>query len=95
MNLSQIIEALPLQVYVRRGELVIHFSTPADLVNRVVETSAVLSELDRQTDISRPDGKADRAARRGGNRTAPTGGARTEGEADGSGADADQPSHSG
>jgi hypothetical protein len=27
MNLSQIIEALLLQVYVRRGELVIHFST--------------------------------------------------------------------
>jgi hypothetical protein len=25
MNLAQIIEALPLQVYVRRGELVIHF----------------------------------------------------------------------
>ena len=27
MNLAQIIEALPLQVYVCRGELVIHFST--------------------------------------------------------------------
>jgi hypothetical protein len=35
MNLTQIIEALPLQVYVRRGELVIHFSTPADLISRV------------------------------------------------------------
>ena len=34
MNLSQIIEALPLQVYVRRGELVIHFSTPSDLIGR-------------------------------------------------------------
>jgi hypothetical protein len=28
MNLAQIIEALPLQVYVRRGELVIHFFNP-------------------------------------------------------------------
>jgi hypothetical protein len=48
MNLAQIIEALPLQVYVRRGELVIHFSTPADLVNRLTETSAALSDLDRR-----------------------------------------------
>jgi hypothetical protein len=47
MNLARLIEALPLQVYVRRGELVIHFSTPVDLVNRVAETSAALSELDR------------------------------------------------
>jgi hypothetical protein len=69
------IGALPLQVYVRRGELVIHFSTPADLVNRVVETSVVLSDVDRHTGISRPGGKADRAARRGGSRTASTGGA--------------------
>ncbi len=46
MNLSQIIEALPLQVYVRRGELVIHFSTPGDLVARVAETQAVLSALE-------------------------------------------------
>jgi hypothetical protein len=43
MNLAQIIEALPLQVYVRRGEIVIHFSTPADLINRLAETSAALS----------------------------------------------------
>jgi predicted O-linked N-acetylglucosamine transferase (SPINDLY family) len=35
MNLAQIIEALPLQVYVRRGEHVIHFSTPSDLINRL------------------------------------------------------------
>jgi hypothetical protein len=95
MNLSQIIEALPLQVYVRRGELVVHYSTPADLVNRVVETSAVLTDLDRKTDISRPDGKADRAARCGGSRTASTGGARPDGDADGSGGDPDQPAHSG
>jgi hypothetical protein len=51
MSLSQIIEALPLPVY-RRGELVIHFSTPADLINRLAETSAALSELDRQADAS-------------------------------------------
>lgn len=37
MTLAQIIEALALQVYVRRGELVIHFSSPSDLVNRVAE----------------------------------------------------------
>jgi hypothetical protein len=37
MNLSQIIEALPPQVHIRRGELVIHFSTPADLIGRVAE----------------------------------------------------------
>ena len=62
MNVAQIIEALPLQVYVRRGELVIHFSTPADLINRLGETSAALSELD---DISRIDGKTDRGGGRG------------------------------
>ena len=47
MNLAQIIEALPLQVYVRRGELVIHFSTPGDLVARVAETQGALSALER------------------------------------------------
>jgi hypothetical protein len=50
MNLAQIIETLPLQVYVRRGELVIHFSTPADLIGRLAETSAALSDLERQAD---------------------------------------------
>jgi len=55
MNLTQIIEALPLQVYVRRGELVIHFSSPADLVNRLAETSSALAELD----APRIDGKPD------------------------------------
>jgi hypothetical protein len=40
MNLAQIINALPLQVYIRRGELVIHFSSPTDLVSRLAETSA-------------------------------------------------------
>jgi hypothetical protein len=77
-------------VYVRRGELVIHFSTAADPINRVAETSAALSELGRQTDTSRIDGKADRGARRG-SRSALTGGV----PGDGSGTDADQPSHSG
>ena len=46
MNLPQIIEVLPLQVYVRRGELVIHFSTPGDLVARIAETQAALSALE-------------------------------------------------
>jgi hypothetical protein len=95
MNLAQIIEALPLQVYVRRGELVIHFSTPADLINRLAETSATLSELDRQADTSRTDGKADRGGRRGNSRSALTGGARSEVDPEGSASDLDQPAHSG
>jgi hypothetical protein len=60
MNIAQIIEVLPLQVYLRRGELVIHFSNPADLVNRLAETSVALAELDG----TRADGKADRVGRR-------------------------------
>jgi hypothetical protein len=95
MNLAQIIEALPLQVYVRRGELVIHFSTPADLINRLTETSAALSELDRQADTSRIDAKADRAGRRGSSRSVSTGGPRPEGDAEGATGDLDQPTHSG
>ena len=95
MNLAQIIEALPLQVYVRRGELVIHFSTPADLIGRLAETSAALSELDRQTDTSRSDGKADRGSRRGSSRSQLTSGGRSEADLDGSATDPDQPGHSG
>jgi hypothetical protein len=95
MNLAQIIEALPLQVYVRRGELVIHFSTPADLINRLVETSAALSELDRQADTSRIDGKSDRGGRRGSSRSVSTGGVRPEGDAEGSTSDQDQPGYLG
>jgi hypothetical protein len=95
MNLTQIIEALPLQVYVRRGELVIHFSTPADLMNRLAETSAALSEVDRQADTSRTDGKADRGSRRGNVRSVSTGSARSEGESEWSPTDPDQPAHSG
>jgi hypothetical protein len=94
MNLAQIIEALPPQVYVRRGELVIHFSTPADLVNRVAETSAALSDLERPADPSRTDGKADRVGRRGNSRSVVIGGARPEAEAEGSSAnDPEQPTH--
>jgi hypothetical protein len=95
MNLAQIIEALPLQVYVRRGELVIHFSTPADLINRVAETSAALSELDRPADTSRTDGKADRAGRRGGSRSVVNGSARSDADPEGSTNDLEQPAHSG
>ena len=95
MNLTQIIEALPLQVYVRRGELVIHFSTPTDLINRLAETSAVLSDLDRQTDTLRSEGKADRGGRRGSSRSALTSGARSEVDPEGSASDLDQPTHSG
>jgi hypothetical protein len=94
MNLTQIIEALPPQVYVRRGELAIHFSTPADLVNRVAETSAALSDLERPADPSRTDGKADRVGRRGNSRSAVTGGARPEVEGEGGSAnDPEQPTH--
>jgi len=56
MNLSQIIEALPLQVYLRSGELVVHFSTPDDLAVRVAETDAAFSALDR-IDPARPDAR--------------------------------------
>jgi hypothetical protein len=94
MNLAQIIEALPLQVYVRRGELVIHFSTPADLIGRVNETSAALSDLDRQADTSRTDGKSDRGGRRGSGRSVSTGTARSDVEPEGF-TDPDQPAHSG
>jgi len=97
MNLSQIIEVLPLQVYVRRGELVIHFSTPADLIGRVAETSAALADLDRQTDASRSDGKADRGGRRmsSSNRSVSTGNARSEVDPEGAPSDLDQPAHAG
>ena len=97
MNLSQIIEALPLQVYVRRGELVIHFSTPADLIGRLAETSAALSDLDRQADTSRIDGKADRGGRRGNGRSVSTavGGTVPKATPKGPASDLDQPAHSG
>jgi hypothetical protein len=84
MNLAQIIEALPLQVYVRRGELIIHFSTPTDLVGRLAETSAALSDLERQIDASRTEAKADRGSRRGSSRSALAGGARSEADPEGS-----------
>jgi hypothetical protein len=96
MNLTQVVEALPLQVYVRRGELVIHFSTPADLANRVAETSAALSELERPADPSRTNEKADRAGRRGNGRSVVISSARSEVEADAASIiDPDQPTHSG
>src|ERR1019366_10170951 len=54
MNLAQIIEALPPRVYLRSGELVIHFSTPGDLVTRVAETQAALSAIERP-ELTRSD----------------------------------------
>jgi hypothetical protein len=89
MNLAQIIEVLPLQVYVRRGELVIHFSSPADLAGRLAETSAALAELE----ASRNDGKPERPGRRGPGRSA-AGNGRPEGDVDGPGNDPDQTAHS-
>jgi hypothetical protein len=56
MNLAQILETLPPRVYIRAGELVIHFSTPGDLVARVAETQAALSGLERP-ELSRSDAR--------------------------------------
>lgn len=81
-------------MYVRRGELVIHFSTPADLIGRFSETSAALAELDRQTDTARSDGEADRGGRRGRGRSLLTAGGRSEVDPEGSVCDGNQPAHS-
>ena len=54
MNLAQILETLPPRVYLRSGELVIHFSTPGDLIARIGETLAALSALERP-ELARPD----------------------------------------
>jgi len=56
MNLAQIVEALPPRVYLRSGELVIHFSTPVDLVGRIAETQAAFSALDK-LEPARPDSR--------------------------------------
>jgi hypothetical protein len=96
MTLTQIIEALPLQVYIRRGELVIHFSTPADLVSRLAETSAAVSDLDRQADAARVDGRADRPGRRGTSRAAGISAGRSAGDTElFSPTESDPPAHSG
>jgi hypothetical protein len=96
MNIAQIIDALPLQVYVRRGELVIHFSTPADLVNRLAETSASIADLDRQLESLRPDSKPERAGRRASARPAGATNSRSEAESDcDPAADSDQGGQSG
>lgn len=60
MNLTQIIELLPPQVYLRRGELIIHFSTPGELLTRLAETSTALTDLERPADT-----KPDRVGKRG------------------------------
>jgi hypothetical protein len=70
-------------VYVRRGELIIHFSSPTDLVSRLAETSAALADLDP----ARADGKSDRVVRRGAGRPPVVTGTRSEPEA---GTDPDQ-----
>ena len=64
MNLMQILYSLPPQVYIRRGELVIQFSNPADLVGRISETAASLAQLERSTpESARQDGKPERVRR--------------------------------
>jgi hypothetical protein len=67
MNLAQIIEALPPRVYLRSGELVIHFSTPGDLASRISETQAAFSGLERPESrpaARRPVPMGNRRARR-------------------------------
>lgn len=49
MNLLQVVEVLPPLVYVRRGELVIQFATPTDLVGRVAELSSLLTLVDQES----------------------------------------------
>jgi hypothetical protein len=57
MNLAQLLATLPPRVYLRSGELVIHFSTPSDLIARVAETHAAFSELDSARAETRPRGR--------------------------------------
>lgn len=80
MFISQIVEALPPQVYVRRGELVIQFDNPSDLVWRVAKLSAVLTQLDQDSGRPAADGK-NRGARTGA-RGAGNGSARGAGKSD-------------
>jgi len=63
MNLTQILEMLPPRVYLRSGELVIQFSSPADLVSRVLETSSAFAQIDPST-----EGRQERTGRRAMNR---------------------------
>jgi len=65
MFISQIIEALPPLVYIRRGELVIQFDSPSDLLWRVAKLSSVLAPLDQESGrgaegknrVARPSGR--------------------------------------
>jgi len=45
MRFHHIIDALPSQVYIGRGELIIRFSSIADLVSRVLKTAAALAKF--------------------------------------------------
>jgi hypothetical protein len=67
MFISQVVEALPPLVYVRRGELVIQFDNPSDLVWRVAKLSAVLTQLDQES--GRAADSKTRGARTGGRGT--------------------------
>jgi hypothetical protein len=55
MHLNDVLEVLPPRVYLRRGELVIHFTSPGDLVGRIAETQAAFSELERPSDTGRQE----------------------------------------
>jgi hypothetical protein len=78
MFISQVVEALPPLVYVRRGELVIQFDNPSDLVWRVGKLSAILTQLEQES-ARAADGK-NRSARAGGRGT--NGAVRGAGESD-------------
>jgi len=60
MQLSQVLEALPHRVYLRHGELVIQYASPADLVSRVAETHAAFSEIERPEGGQKQDGRRGR-----------------------------------
>jgi len=81
MFISQVVEALPPLVYVRRGELVIQFDNPSDLVWRVAKLSAVLTQLDQES--GRAADSKTRGARAGGRGT--NGAVRGAGESDSGG----------
>jgi len=57
MQLNDVLEVLPPRVYLRRGELVIHFTSPGDLVARIAETQAAFSEIERPSDAGRSESR--------------------------------------
>jgi hypothetical protein len=75
---EQISKALQLDVYCHRGALVIHFSTPPDLISRLSPALAAFSDLDRQADTAWVDGKVDDGRQSRNSRSALAGGGLSE-----------------